>query len=86
MSMFCYQCQEAAAGKGCTVKGVCGKEPQTASSMDSLLYIVRGIAIANNELRKKGNADNKASRFILDALFCTITNANFDIAAIEERI
>lgn len=86
MSMFCYQCQEAAAGKGCTVKGVCGKEPQTSSLMDSLLYVVRGVAIVNNELRKKGDADRAASRFILDALFCTITNANFDNSAIENRI
>ena len=86
MNMFCYQCQEAAGGKGCTVKGVCGKEPQTASSMDSLLYIVRGIAIVNNALRQKGNADINSSRFILDALFCTITNANFDKNSIGERI
>lgn len=86
MAMFCYQCQEAAAGKGCTVKGVCGKEPQTASLMDSLLYIVRGVAIVNCKLREKGNASVQASRYILDALFCTITNANFDNSAIECRI
>lgn len=86
MNMFCFQCQEAAGGKGCTLKGVCGKEPQTSALMDSLLYVVRGIAIVNSELRKKGDADNQASRFVLDALFCTITNANFDNSAIEARI
>ncbi len=84
--MFCYQCQEAAQGKGCTIKGVCGKEPQTSALMDLLLYAVHGEAIVNSALRKKGVADIKASRQILDALFCTITNANFDNQAIEERI
>lgn len=86
MSMFCFQCQEAAYGKGCTIKGVCGKEPQTSALMDSLLYIVRGIAITNAALREKGCSDKEASRFILDALFCTITNANFDDKAIQKRI
>ncbi len=86
MEMFCYQCQEAAQGKGCTIKGVCGKEPQTSALMDLLLYTVRGEAIVNNALRESGKADIDASRQILDALFCTITNANFDDNAIKERI
>lgn len=86
MGMFCFQCQEAAGGKGCTVKGVCGKEPQTAGLMDVLLYAVRGEAIVNRALREKGVADNAASRQIIDALFCTITNANFDNEAITARI
>lgn len=86
MSMFCFQCQEAAQGKGCTVKGVCGKEPQTSAFMDLLLYAVNGIAVVNSELRKKGIADEPASRFVLDALFSTITNANFDDPAIISRI
>lgn len=84
--MFCFQCQEAAFGKGCTVRGVCGKEPQTAGLMDLLLYTVRGISIINSTLREKGAADKEASRFVLDALFCTITNANFDDDAISARI
>ena len=86
MDMFCYQCQETARGTGCTLKGVCGKEPQTSALMDVLLYAVRGMAIVNRELREKGKADVEASRQILDALFSTITNANFDDKAIEERI
>lgn len=86
MSMFCFQCQEAAQGKGCTLKGVCGKEPRTAALMDLLLYTVRGIAIVNCALREQGAADAAASRFVLDALFCTITNANFDDDAIAARI
>lgn len=86
MSMFCFQCQEAALGKGCTVKGVCGKEPQTSARMDVLLYAVHGMAVVNSELRKKGLASEPASRFMLDALFSTITNANFDDDAIAARI
>ncbi len=86
MSMFCYQCQEAAGGKGCTVKGVCGKEPETSALMDVLLYSVKGVAILNRALRSGGMADVATNRQILDALFCTITNANFDNDAIRRRI
>ncbi len=84
--MFCFQCQEAAGGKGCTVKGVCGKEPQTAGLMDVLIDEVIGAAIMNRTLREKGVASKEISHAILDALFCTITNANFDDSAIQERI
>ncbi|MDL2208331.1 hydroxylamine reductase [Parabacteroides sp. OttesenSCG-928-O15] len=86
MSMFCFQCQEAAGGKGCTVKGVCGKEPETATLMDLLLYVTRGMSIVNRSLREKGIAQKATSRQILDYLFCTITNANFDNDAIRKRI
>ncbi len=86
MSMFCYQCQETALGKGCTVKGVCGKESKTSGLMDLLIYAVRGIAIVNKKLREKGSESREASRFVLDALFCTITNANFDNDAISAKI
>ncbi|MDL2244178.1 hydroxylamine reductase [Parabacteroides sp. OttesenSCG-928-J18] len=86
MSMFCFQCQEAAGGKGCTVKGVCGKEPETATLMDLLLYVTRGMSIVNRTLREKGIAQKATSHQILDYLFCTITNANFDDDAIRKRI
>ena len=78
MKMFCYQCQETARGKGCEIQGVCGKKPETSTRMDQLLYLVRGMAIVNRALREKGTADRDASHFIIDALFTTITNANFD--------
>ena len=68
MEMFCFQCQEAAGGKGCTIQGVCGKLPRTAELMDVLLYAVRGEAIVNRALRDKGAAEEKASRQIIDAL------------------
>ncbi len=86
MSMFCFQCQETARNQGCTVKGVCGKEPQTAALMDLLLYAVRGVSIVQKSLRDKGIAADVPDHFLMDALFCTITNANFDAAAISERI
>jgi hydroxylamine reductase len=84
--MFCYQCQETAFNKGCTIKGVCGKESTTSGLMDVLMYTARGIAIVNRTLREKGWADIEASRKLLDYLFVTITNANFDNSAIRERI
>ena len=76
--MFCYQCQETARGQGCVVQGVCGKKPETSTRMDQLLFAVGGLAIVNCKLREKGAADREASRFIVDALFTTITNADFD--------
>ncbi len=83
MKMFCYQCQETAKGKGCEIQGVCGKKPETSTRMDQLLYIIRGMAIVNRVLREKGVADCNASHFIIDALFTTITNANFDNAMLD---
>lgn len=77
-NMFCYQCQETARGKGCELQGVCGKKAGTSTRMDQLLYITRGIAIVNRQLRQAGAASREASHFIIDALFTTITNANFD--------
>ena len=76
--MFCYQCQETARNKGCEIQGVCGKKAETSTHMDQLLYATRGMAIANRALRERHCASREASRFIIDALFTTITNANFD--------
>ena len=85
-SMFCFQCQETAGNKGCTIKGVCGKEPQTSNYMDMLLYATRGLAIVNKQLRENKYSNKETEHFILDALFCTITNANFDDNAIISKI
>ena len=84
--MFCFQCQETAGNKGCTIKGVCGKEPQTARFMDMLMYATRGLAAVNYKLREKGLACKEAEHLILDALFSTITNANFDDNALKAKI
>ena len=82
-SMFCYQCQETAKGTGCTLRGVCGKLPETSGRMDLLLYATRGVAILNNLLRSHGAAQKEASHQIIDALFTTITNANFDNPSLD---
>ena len=85
--MFCFQCQETAKGTGCTLRGVCGKLPQTAKYMDLLLSVVRGVAIANNALTQAHvDTDAQAADFIVDALFATITNANFDDESILARV
>lgn len=84
--MFCYQCQETAKGLGCTLRGVCGKLPETSARMDLLLYVTRGVAILNDALRGHGAAQRNASHQIIDALFTTITNANFDDEALDGYI
>jgi len=84
--MFCHQCQEAAKGTGCTIKGVCGKDASTSNLQDLLLFVTKGISIIHTELHAKGHRHIDADKFVLDALFCTITNANFDDTAITNRI
>ena len=84
--MFCFQCQETAKGTGCILSGVCGKTPEVANMQDLLLFVVRGIAVYNQALRKDGRSSARADKFIFDALFTTITNANFDKHSIIEKI
>lgn len=84
--MFCYQCQETARGKGCEIQGVCGKKADTSARMDLLLYAVRGISLINRALRQVGEPDGEASHFVIDALFTTITNANFDNDSLDGYI
>lgn len=84
--MFCYQCQETSRGRGCDRVGVCGKQPETSARMDLLLYAVQGISLINRELRIKAEPSLEASRFVVDALFTTITNANFDNPSLDGYI
>ncbi len=85
--MFCFQCQETAKGTGCTVRGVCGKQPETARSQDLLLSVVRGVGTIDHILKKAGvRSDARVEDFMVDALFSTITNANFDDNAILEKV
>ncbi|MDM0467280.1 hydroxylamine reductase [Clostridium perfringens] len=86
MSMFCFQCQETAGCKGCTVRGVCGKTEDVAKIQDLLIFVTKGLATVANEGRKVGIVDKKVNRVIIDNLFITITNANFDFKAIEKRV
>ena len=85
--MFCYQCQETMKGTGCILKGVCGKESHTAKAMDLLMFAVRGISVVTDEFRNAGHpVAAEVNRFVVDALFCTITNANFDDESILNRV
>jgi hydroxylamine reductase len=84
--MFCYQCQEAAKGTGCTIKGVCGKEPELSGMMDVLMYQLRGIAVYNNIAKENGMDTLAEDRFLFEGLFMTITNANFDEQRFVEKI
>ncbi|WP_434629554.1 hydroxylamine reductase [Thermoanaerobacterium thermosaccharolyticum] len=78
MGMFCYQCQEASKGVGCTLRGVCGKTDDTARLQDLLIYTLKGLAIVNQEARKHGLNSEDTDSFVIDGLFSTITNVNFD--------
>lgn len=86
--MFCYQCQETAKGEGCILKGVCGKDYITSNSMDLLMYSVQGISVITTKIRESKLNYNleKVNAFVRDALFCTITNANFDDPTIKARV
>ncbi|MCW3788972.1 hydroxylamine reductase [Plebeiibacterium sediminum] len=86
MSMFCYQCQEAAKGEGCTIKGVCGKEDSTANLQDLLVYVTKGVSLVTEIAKKNSVAIDKADKFVFEALFVTITNANFDDNKITDKI
>ena len=86
MSMFCYQCQEAAGGKGCTMKGVCGKTEDLAKTQDLLIFITKGISVYSTRARKFGIINEEVDNFIMESLFATITNANFDRNAFIQRI
>lgn len=86
MSMFCFQCQETAKGTGCTVQGVCGKKEDTAGLQDLLVYILKGLAVVSEEAKTKGQINDADGLFLCQALFATITNANFDNDRIIELI
>ncbi len=76
--MFCYQCQEAAKNEGCTVKGMCGKSEETANLQDLLIYALRGVAVYAEKAKELGISTRAEGSLVVQALFNTITNANFD--------
>ncbi|TYB33418.1 MAG: hydroxylamine reductase [Flexistipes sinusarabici] len=78
MSMFCFQCQEAAKNEGCTVKGVCGKDEEVAKLQDALVYLLKGTGFWAKKARQYGVTDEEVDLFILEGLFATVTNVNFD--------
>ena len=85
--MFCFQCQEAAKGTGCTIKGVCGKSDDLANTMDLLMFVIKGISVYSTALREQKKYENPiVNKFVFDGLFSTITNANFDKQVIANRV
>jgi hydroxylamine reductase len=85
-NMFCYQCEETMNGTGCTKNGVCGKKGEVADLQDDLIFVLKSIAFYNSKARANNLNDAKTDEFILDGLFATITNTNFNKADIERLI
>ncbi len=85
--MFCFQCQETVGCKGCTIKGVCGKNSSTAALQDLLIYATKGLSVISSRLRRDGKSINKSvNHYVSVNLFSTITNANFDDDVFKLRI
>ncbi len=84
--MFCNQCEETVGGVGCTKAGVCGKTGEVADLQDVLLYVLKGLAHVNRDLRSKSRSSRDADLFMIDSLFSTITNTNFDKDFFMEKI
>jgi hydroxylamine reductase len=85
-NMFCYQCEQTAKETGCTAFGVCGKDPETSDLQDLLIYFIGGISMYESRLNKMGLRNNEADGFVIEALFTTVTNVNFDPKRIEKLI
>jgi hydroxylamine reductase len=85
-SMFCYQCEQTANGTGCTRAGVCGKAPETASLQDALIYVTKGIGAMMHRAAAKGVKDRAIDHFVIEALFTTVTNVNFDDNRLAEML
>ncbi|MCX6089464.1 MAG: hydroxylamine reductase [Candidatus Atribacteria bacterium] len=81
--MFCYQCEQTAKGTGCTAFGVCGKDPETAALQDLLVYAAKGVSLYAHRAQKWGVTSRTIDTFILEALFSTVTNVNFDPKRLE---
>ncbi len=85
--MFCYQCQETAGCKGCTISGVCGKKPEVARMQDLLVYVTKGLSCVTTRMREEGSSVEKdVNHMVTRNLFITITNANFDREAICKAV
>jgi hydroxylamine reductase len=84
--MFCFQCEQTSKGAGCTDFAVCGKSESTAVLQDLLVHAAKGIAQYNHRARRLGARSAALDRFLLEALFATVTNVNFDDAAIGKLI
>lgn len=84
--MFCYQCEQTAKSEACTAVGVCGKQPDVASLQDLLVYTLKGIAFWANKARENRQKDQEIDRFMIDGLFTTVTNVDFDAEAVSKLV
>jgi hydroxylamine reductase len=84
--VFCYQCEQTAKGTGCTVAGVCGKDSTAATLQDVLIHAAKGISMYAHRARKLGASDPEIDLFVIEALFTTVTNVDFDPARLEDMI
>jgi len=85
--MFCYQCEQTSLGSGCTDFGVCGKEPEVSALQDLLIYQLEGMAFLGGKILERGQTiPSEVHRFVIDALFSTLTNVNFDPAFFFEQL
>lgn len=84
--MFCYQCEQAKGGVGCDSVGICGKDPETALMQDLLVYQVEGISYIAHRLRGRGIRDLEADKYVIESLFTTVTNVNFDAKSVKNII
>ena len=82
--MFCYQCEQTKNGTGCSDFGVCGKDPKAAALQDLIVHVAKGISVYAHRARAAGVRDQEADRFVIEALFTTVTNVNFDAARLQE--
>jgi hydroxylamine reductase len=85
-NMFCFQCQEAAKGTGCTVRGVCGKDAEVAKLQDLLMYMLKGVAVYMENVPTDAEGREEIDYFLIHGMFTTITNANFDREAFKKLI
>jgi hydroxylamine reductase len=86
MTTFCYQCEQTAKGTGCVETGNCGKDQETSLLQDLVVHATKGIAMYAHRAAQLGNHDDTLGRTVIEALFGTVTNVNFDPARIEEEI
>lgn len=84
--MFCFQCEQAAKGTGCSVVGVCGKTPDVAALQDLLIHAAKGVSMYAHRARTLGSSDRAIDRFIMEALFTTVTNVNFSPQRMREEL
>ncbi len=86
MNMFCYQCEQTAKGTGCTAHGVCGKDPETAALQDLLVHVARGVSQYAHRARTLDAVHPSADLFVVEALFATVTNVDFDPQRVAQLI